>query len=168
MSAPRRSWSTAIGFTTIELMIASFLAIIVVLAAGVIVLQSNTSFRLGNDKVVMQGEATRAVEQIARDVRRSRWLGYSSGAPSRLVCYDTFGNQFSVYDWAGAGTKATQNGSPLTDYPCTDLTFDPNADTTTVNIVLELQSKGFDKVKVESKASIRNRRYVIVDSTGAP
>ena len=37
-----------------------------------------------------------------------------------------------------------------------------------MNIVLELQSKGFDKVKVESKASIRNRRYLIVDSTGAP
>ncbi len=161
MRAAHRRLDT--GFTTIELMIAGTLSLIVVLAAGVIVLQSNTSFRLGNDKVIMQGEATRAVEQIARDVRRSRWLGYSSGTPSRLVCYDTFGTQFAVYDWGGAGTKATQNGSPLTDYACTGLAFGINSDTTTVNIVLELQSKGFDKVKVESKASIRNRRYTLID-----
>jgi Tfp pilus assembly protein PilW len=152
--------STA-GFTTIELLIAGMISLIVVLAAGVIVLQSNESFRLGNDKVIMQGEATRAVEQIARDVRRSRMLGYNAGMPSRLVCYDTFGNQFAVYD--KSGNQVTQNGSPLTDYPCTDLAFGINADTTTVDIVLELESKGFDKVKVESKASIRNRDFTLLD-----
>lgn len=158
-SAGRRA---SAGFTTIELLIAGTISLIVVLAAGVIVLQSSESFRFGNDKVLMQGDATRAVEQIARDVRRSRTLGWD-GSGTHLVCYDTFGNQFAVYDWAGSGNPVTQNGSPLTDYACTDFALGINADTTTVDVSLELQSRGQDKVEVESKASIRNRSYVLFD-----
>ncbi len=159
MNRAPRNRRNAAGFTTIELMIAGTISLIVVLAAGVIVLQSSRSFRFGNDKVIMQGEATRSVEQIARDVRRARWIDFV--ASDHVVLYDTFHTQFAEYD--RAASRARRNGSPLSDYVCTDLEFAVNADTTTVDITLELQSEAQDLVKVESKASIRNRSFVLND-----
>ena len=152
------------GFTTIELMVASLIALFVALAAGSILFSSQRSHRQGQDKLVMQQEATRAVEQIARDIRRSRWVDWNSGVPSRIALRDHFGALIRVYDrGAVAGVqKARQDGAALTDHECTQLTFTANSDTTTLSIQLELRDRAGNKVKVESKASIRNRPFILV------
>ncbi len=147
------------GYTILELVIALFLTLLVALAAGAIVLTNQSSFRQGQGKLVMQQEATRAVEQIARDIRRARWM--DSATPDQLILLGSDGTQFRAY---GRGVsdgvqKVLQDGAPLADQECTELLFETNADTTSVFIVLELRDAADNRVKMETTAAIRNRNF---------
>jgi type II secretory pathway pseudopilin PulG len=147
------------GYTILELVIAMFLTLFVALAAGAIVLTNQSSFRQGQGKLTMQQEASRSVEQIARDVRRSRWIDVTS--PDRLALLDAAGAEFRVYELGASGgvQKVLQDGAPLADMECTELSFAANADTTSVLIVLELRDAADNRVKMQSTAAIRNRNF---------
>ncbi len=149
------------GYTMVELMIALFLALLVALAAGAIVLTNQASFRRGREKIELQQETTRAVEQIARDVRRARWMAYDAGHPDELALLDADGTEFRVYELGEVDGVAhvLQNGAPLAEQECTALAFAINADTTAVDILLELQDPAENRVRVESTAAIRNRNF---------
>ena len=60
------------GFTMVELMIASFLAVIVVLALGNVILVSQKSWEWGRDKTVLQQNVAEVTEWMARSVRQSQ------------------------------------------------------------------------------------------------
>ncbi len=147
------------GYTTIELLIASFISLFVVIAAGTVVFTNQRSFKQGGNKLAMQGEASRSVEQIERDVRHARWVDY--GSVSDITLYDQAGDLIHRYYLAGSGLDARvmQDNQPLVDDTCTLLHFEINPDTTTVVIQLQLQDPAQNKVRVDSKASIRNRPF---------
>jgi type II secretory pathway pseudopilin PulG len=149
------------GYTILELVIALFLTLFVALAAGAIVLTNQSSFRQGQGKLTMQQDASRAVEQIARDVRRARWIDYDAANPDRLALLNAAGGQFRLYELGASGgvQKVLQDGAPLADQECTELSFAANADTTAVSIVLELRDAADNRVKMESTAAIRNRNF---------
>ncbi len=114
------------GYTMIELVIALMLTLLVALAAGTIVLTNQRSFRQGQRKLVMQQEAARAVEQIARDVRRARWIDVDSANPDRLALRDS--TEFRAYkrDVSDGVQKVLQSSdeqsyAPLADQECTEL-----------------------------------------------
>ncbi len=147
------------GYTMAELVIALLLTLLVALAAGTIVLTNQRSFRQGQGKLTMQQEAARAVEQMARDVRRARWM--DSPSPDQLVLLASDGTQFRIYSLGASGgvQKVLQDGAPLVAQECTGLSFTTNPDTTAVFIVLELRDKADNRVKMESTAAIRNRNF---------
>jgi Tfp pilus assembly protein PilW len=149
------------GYTILELVIALFLTLLVALAAGAIVLTNQSSFRQGQGKLTMQQEASRSVEQIARDVRRARWIDYDAGSPDELVLVGADSTAFRTYErgLSNGVQKVLQDGAPLADMECTELSFAANADTTSVLIVLELRDAADNRVKVQSTAAIRNRNF---------
>jgi Tfp pilus assembly protein PilW len=147
------------GLTLIELMIAVFLTALVAVIAGVIYLANQRSWDQGKDKLIMQQEATRCVETVARDVRAARWIDFVDATEIRV--YDRTGTEFRHYELGATagGNRVLQNGSPLVDLLCTELTFTTNADTTVLGIALELEDGAENRVKVESRAAVRNRNF---------
>lgn len=148
----------------IELVIALMLTLLVALAAGTIVLTNQRSFRQGQGKLTMQQEAARAVEQIARDIRRARWIDVDTANPDRLALRDS--TEFRAYKRGlSDGVQKVlqsvneQSYAPLVAQECTALSFAANADTTAVFIVLELRDAADNRVKMESTAAIRNRNF---------
>lgn len=150
-----RRRSPAAGFTLIELTLAMTLTALVALIVGVIYLTNQRSWKQGQEKLILQQEVTRCVEQIERDVRGARWVGYSG--PQDIRTYDATGTE--THHYYLSGDKVYQNGSPLTDLKCTQLTFGINPDTTIVSMAVELEDAVGNKVEVETKAMLRNRNY---------
>ena len=150
----RRRRSTS-GFTLVELMVALMLTALVAVIVGVIYLTNQRSWKQGQEKLILQQEVTRCVEQIARDVRASRWVQYAG--PTDLRTYDATGSE--THHYYLSGDKLYQDAGPLVDLKCTQLTFGINSDTTIVSVVVELEDAAENKVKVETDAALRNRNY---------
>jgi hypothetical protein len=154
---PKRA--SASGATIVELMLAIFLALIVVYALGRIILANQRSWEWARDKIVLQQNVTEALEWMARNVRAARSVDVVS--PNELHTFDEDGNiTHSFLREAVAGSfRLRQDGSDLVDRVCTQFLVTPDDDSTSVTLVVELQDKAGNKVKGMTRAALRNLSY---------
>jgi len=147
------------GFTTMEFLIAGFLAFIVVLALGRVILVNQQSWERGRDKTELQQNATEVLEWMARSVRAARTLNVVSSSEFRT--YDETGALVHTYRRVAVSgvNRLQQDGTDLVDRLCTQFVVVPNADTTTVRLTLELEDNSGNRVGAETRASIRNQAF---------
>jgi hypothetical protein len=143
----------------IELLVAVFLALTVVLALGRIILANQRSWEWGRDKTVLQQNVTESLEWMARSVRSARSLEIVSD--SELRTYDAGGGLTHTFRRAIASGayRLQQDGSDLVDRVCTDFVVTPDEDSTSVTLVVELQDKAGNKVRAMTRATLRNTSY---------
>jgi len=146
------------GFTLVEMMIACFLSLVVVLAMGKIMQQNVKSWQQGRDKAVLQQNVTEALEWMTRWVRAARTITVVSSSEFR--CYDETGTLTHTFRRiAAGGGRLQQDGADLVDRKCPSFTVAPDADTTRLTIVLELEDGAANRVAATTTAAIRNRYF---------
>lgn len=153
------------GFTIVEFAIASFLAMVVLLAMGTVYLIVQNSFRVGAKKVVAQQEATLLSQYVSRQVRVGDAL-YVYRMPDRVTPQPT-GDGLAILDDgvpimrleydAGTGTLADSLGASVTAMTVRNLQFsvDPLRPRTIVFQFATDDEHG-NLVDVESSATLRN------------
>jgi hypothetical protein len=126
-----------------------------------ILLANETAWDASRGKIGIQQETHRCLEEICRDVRAARWIGYDGGKPDELSLFDQEGVRFRRYrlETQDGVDRLFQDDLPLAEAECTRLDFRINADTTTVTIQLELMDEAENRVLYESKATLRNRQF---------
>jgi Tfp pilus assembly protein PilV len=144
------------GFTTIELLIASVIALVVVFAMGYLILQNQRSWEWGRDKTVLQQNTTEALEWMARSVRASRWLDVVSD--KKFMTYDEDSVLVHTYELIEADEKEwlQEDGINLVDRPCTHFEVTTDADMKSVTLLLELEDEAGNKVAATTRAAARN------------
>jgi len=111
----RRRWRSSRGLTLVELMIASFLAFLVVLAMGRIIQANLRAWEWGRDKAVLQANATEAIEWMARQVRAAHHVAVVS--TNEFQTFDSDGTLLHTYRRqvvSGEG-RLQQDGTDLVD-----------------------------------------------------
>jgi prepilin-type N-terminal cleavage/methylation domain-containing protein len=149
---PRRA-----GFTIVELMIALFISLIVVLAIGHIMLVNQASWRRGCDKVYLQQNATEALECMAQSIRSARDLRVVSA--TQFQTYDDVGVLEHTYRryQTSTGPRLQEDSRNLSEQDCSAFACTANADTTSVTISLQLQNQDGELVTRETRVTQRNR-----------
>jgi hypothetical protein len=124
-------------------------------------LANQNAFARGRDKVVLQQNVTWAQEWITRGVRAARTVTITN-SDSDLRTFDVDGNLICRY-YRDSGTsklmfQETSNATAKELLPekVNSLTFTPNADTTRVQYVFEVEDRNFNKVIIRSSAKLRN------------
>jgi hypothetical protein len=154
------------GFTIVEFAVASFLAMVVLLAMGTVYLIVQNSFRVGAKKVVAQQEATLLSQVVSRHVRVGYAL-YVYRQPDRITPQPT-GDGLAILDEdgvpimrleydTGAQTLADSLGARVTAMTVRNLQFsvDPLRPRTVVFEFATDDEHG-NLVDVESSATLRN------------
>ncbi len=147
------------GYTLVELSLALFLGLLVVLALGRLILQNQRSWEWGRDKAVLQQNTTEALEWMARSVRAARSLAVVDTSEFRT--YDEIGALVHTYrrHITGGVPRLQEDGSDLVDRVCTRFRVDTHADTTSLSIILELQDDAGDRVAARTRATVRNKSF---------
>jgi Tfp pilus assembly protein PilW len=145
------------GYTIVELMIGVFLALIVVLALGRIILANQRSWEWGRDKTVLQANSTEALEWMSRQVRAARRIEIVSASEFRTYDEnDALAHTYRRAVVSGEG-RLQQDGASLVGRPCT--AFAVAGDSANVTMRLELQDKSGNKVSATTRATVRNRSF---------
>lgn len=147
------------GHSTIELVVAAFVALVVVMSMGYLILQNQRSWEWGRDKAVLQQNTTEALERMARSVRAARTLVVESDI--KFLTYDENGVLDHTYERAVIGVEGRlrEDGSDLVDRRCVRFQVAPDEDTTSVSLLLELEDNAFNRVAATTRATLRNRDY---------
>jgi prepilin-type N-terminal cleavage/methylation domain-containing protein len=147
------------GVTLIELSLALVVGLLVVLALGRIVLANQRSWEQGRDKTELQQNTTEALEWMARSVRSARTVAVIDTTEFRT--YDAAGSLVHTYELvAGVGQpRLHEDGSELTDRPCTLFYVLPDADTTGVTLTIELEDRAGNRVAAQTRATLRNQSF---------
>lgn len=154
----RRSVHHPAGIGLIELFVGLFLALFVALAAGFIYIAGDRAFRQGREKMQMQQNVAFCVEAISRDLRRAHEVQLTGNGG--LSCIDVQGTVYSTWDvgLTPEGTRLRHNTEPAAPEDCTVLEFEiVNADTSTIGLALELADAAENRVRMETRVSLRNK-----------
>jgi hypothetical protein len=147
------------GYTLVELMIASFLSVLVVLALGWLILTNQRSWERGRDKVELQANTTEALEWMARQIRPAHSLAVPDS--NQFVAYDRAGTEIARFQrvvQAGQGRlRDALGGNDVVARDCTRFHVRPDADTTSVVLTLELRDRAGNRVGAAARAAVRNR-----------
>ena len=147
------------GFTLIELVIASFIAFVVVLAMGRIIQMNLRAWEWGRDKSVLQANATEALEWMSRQVRSAHHVTVVSASEFRT--YDNGGTLLHTYRRqvvSGVG-RLQQDGVNLVDRKCVVFVASPDTATVSVALRLELEDQANNRVEAMTRATVRNRSF---------
>jgi type II secretory pathway component PulJ len=147
------------GYTLIELFIALVLGLVVVLAIGKLLIANQRSWEWGRDKVVLQQNTTEVLEWMSRSIRSARTLAVVDS--TELRTFDEGGALVKTYDTAATGgqIRLRENGVPLIDRQCTRFVVVPDADTTSVTVIVELEDRAGSRVEAMTRVAIRNDSF---------
>ncbi|MBU1699089.1 MAG: hypothetical protein KJ970_17120 [Candidatus Eisenbacteria bacterium] len=146
------------GYTAIEMLIASFLGLIIVFALGRLILTNQRSWEWGRDKAVLQQNSTEALEWMARSIRAAGSLSTSSA--TSFSTHDSSGVLIHTYQLTGGGDPRIQeDGVNLVDRRCTQFNVVPDSDTTSLSLTLELEDNAGNLVLEMTRARLRNRIF---------
>lgn len=145
------------GYTIVELVVALGISLIVVLALGRVMLVNQSSFRQGRDKVLLQQNASEALERMAHSIRAARELQLVSATEFRT--YDASGALVHTYrrQLTAAGQRLLEDGQELSSQHCAALSCAANGDTTSLTISLLLENGDGEQVARQSRITLRNR-----------
>jgi hypothetical protein len=142
-----------------EMVIAVFVALIVVLALGRLILANQRAWEWGRDKAELQQNVTEGLEWMARSVRAARTVEITGTDEFRT--YDENGSLVHTFQLANVGsqTRLLQDGSDLVDRRCTLFQITANSDTTSLTLEVELEDNAGNRVAGQTRVTIRNRTF---------
>jgi prepilin-type N-terminal cleavage/methylation domain-containing protein len=145
------------GYSLIEMMIALFLALIVVLALGKLITANQRSWAWGRDKAELQANTTEALEWMARSIRSANTLTLTGA--DEFNTFDQDGTLLHTYRLGSdAGeTRVLEDDRSLVARRCTHFVVDANEDTTSLTLSLELVDRAGNHVAGFSRATVRNQ-----------
>ena len=145
------------GMTMIELMVASFIAVIFMLAAGTGYLVNQKAYRANREKLELQQTASHVMELMERNIRAAA-TALIANPPDRIQLFDLNGNEFARFrlNVSGGQAKLFETNALLAKQNLILLTFIPNADTSIVRINLNLEDENKNKVRIQASAALRN------------
>jgi prepilin-type N-terminal cleavage/methylation domain-containing protein len=145
------------GMTMIELMVASFIAVIFMLAAGTGYLVNQKSYKANREKLELQQTASHVMELMEKNIRAAATAIIGS-PPDRIQLYDLNGAEFARFrlNVTGGTAKLFETDALLAKQKLILLSFVPNADTSIVRINLNLEDENKNKVRITSSAALRN------------
>jgi len=148
------------GMTLIEVLVASFIALVFVLAAGTGYLVNQKSFAANREKLELQQQASLVMEIMEKKIREAGRAVIPN--PNRLQLYESYStpinNYYTYFRLAASGstTKLFEQTTVLARQQLINLQFIPNSDTTVVQIVLNLEDKNKNRVALRASAALRN------------
>lgn len=159
---PRRRSTRRCGFTLVELMVSSLLILIFAYGAGNAYLNYLSAKTRGDAKLRLQGDATYATEQLAREFRAADSLSitgswsagtltvgtYSSGTSTDAIYLKTVGTKKYLVRNPGTGERT------LVTSPIDTLAIGKSGDL--VQIYLRLADTTGNKVTTLGSATLRN------------
>ncbi len=166
MTPTRSDRRSTRGFTIVEVVLAVFLALIVLLAAGTMFVSTAQTFKTGTRKLQAQQEATLLSTVINRRVRVGTDLGVYV-VPNRAVPADS-GNGFAVRDrdgnvihrleWSSSlQTLVDSNGVRVTSMKLQGVQFkNLPAEPKTLRYKFKTDDEKGNLVDIESSATARN------------
>lgn len=153
----RKNKSTPRGFTLIELMVASFISLIVLAGLGQLILVNQKTWNWGRERVVLQQSVTQVMDRISWEVRASNKLLVLGS--NRFRTYDELGNQTHEYRLLGSGSTArvSEDGVAMSDLLCSAFTVASSSYNTNLTINLELEDDNGNRVAAMTRSTIRNK-----------
>lgn len=148
------------GATMVEFMIATVIALILVLVLGWLLMSSQRTWESGRDKSELQANTTEALEWMARSIRESRRLTLVNS--NEFWTHDETGGLAHTYrlDNTGVEPRLQQDGQDLATRHCTQFTVTADDDTTSLTLVLELEDSDGDRVLGMTRVALRNRTLI--------
>jgi prepilin-type N-terminal cleavage/methylation domain-containing protein len=145
------------GMTMIELMVASFIAVIFMLAAGTGYLVNQKAYKANREKLELQQTASHVMELMERNIRAAA-TALIANPPERIQLFDLNGNEFARFrlNDSGGTAKLFETNALLAKQKLILLSFVPNADTSIVQINLNLEDENKNKVRIQASAALRN------------
>lgn len=145
------------GFTMIEMVVALFLGLIVLLAVGGVITLNQKAYGWGREKAVLQQNVSETLERLVRVVRGARAVQVVSSAE-----YRTYDESLALAHSvrllpAGTGGRIQLDGIDMSPSSCTFFSVVPNGDTTALTLVLELEDRAGNRVRYQTRSSVRNR-----------
>lgn len=150
--------SGSAGYTLLELMVASFLSLFVLLALGKLILVNQQSWEWGRDKSVLQQNASLTLERVSARVRAARTIAVVDSTEFR--CYDATGSLTDVFRRVvNSGGRLQHNGLAMVDRECPAFVVTTDDDTTSVTVQLVLADNSGERVTALTRAAIRNQSF---------
>jgi hypothetical protein len=145
--------------TLLELVIASFLALVVVFAMDRIILNNLRAWGWGRDKAELQANEIEALEWMARSIRAAHHLQVVSTSEFRT--YDAAGALLHTYarEIVGGEGRLRQDGADLVARECTAFGVTPDDDTTSLTLTVELEDNSWNRISATTRVAIRNRPF---------
>jgi Tfp pilus assembly protein PilV len=145
------------GATMVEVMIATVIALVLVLVLGWLLMASQSTWESGRDKTELQANTTEALEWMARSIRESRRLTVVN--TSEFWTFDETGSLVHTYrlDTSGTEPRLQVDGQDLATRHCTQFMISADDDTTSLTLVLELEDRDGDRVIGMTRVALRNR-----------
>jgi prepilin-type N-terminal cleavage/methylation domain-containing protein len=146
------------GMTMIELMVASFIAVIFMLAAGTGYLVNQKAYKANKEKLELQQTASHVMELMERKIRAAASAKLVGSPADRIQLYGLDGIEYARFrlNVTGGTAKLFETNALLAKQKLILLTFTPNPDTSIVRISLNLEDVNKNKVKIEASAALRN------------
>ena len=150
--------SGSAGYTLLELMVAGFLSLFVLLALGKLILVNQQSWEWGRDKSVLQQNASLTLERVSARVRAARTIAVVDSTEFR--CYDATGSLTDVFRRVvNSGGRLQHNGLAMVDRDCPAFVVTTDDDTTSVTVQLVLADNSGERVTALTRAAIRNQSF---------
>jgi prepilin-type N-terminal cleavage/methylation domain-containing protein len=151
------SWRSHSGMTMIELMVASFIAVIFMLAAGTGYLVNQKAYKANREKLELQQTASQVMELMQKNIRAAATATIGNPA-DRIQLFDLSGNEFARFrlNISGGTAKLFETDALLAQQKLILLSFVPNADTSSVTINLNLEDVNKNRVLINTTAALRN------------
>lgn len=146
------------GVTLIELLVASFIALIFTMAAGTAYLVNQDAYRRNEGKLELQRMVTQSMEIMERRIRSAARAAVPNVTPPRIELYDRSGASITRFRMQalGATNKLFEGSQLMAEQALINLRFTPNADTSVVTIFLEMRDTSMNRVALQSSATLRN------------
>jgi type II secretory pathway pseudopilin PulG len=145
------------GMTMIELLVACFISLIFILAAGTGYIVNQKSYAANKEKLELQQNASHVMEIMERRIRESSRVLIKS-PPDGIKTFDVLDSLVTSFNLqtSGGETKLREQGTILARQDLITLQFIPNSDGTVVQINLTLQDEQKNKVAIRGSATLRN------------
>lgn len=146
------------GMSMIELMVASFIAVVFMLAAATGYIVNQKAYKANRVKLELQQTASHVMEIMEKNIRAAASAAITN-PPDRIQLFHRDGTEytrFSLDDSAGVVRLLAADDALLASQKLTLLEFIPNEDTTVVQINLAFEDAYRNKVEMHTSAALRN------------
>lgn len=144
------------GYTLVELTLALFIAFIVVLGIGRMMVLNQEMWQTGARKARLQQDVSQVLERLGSSIRNAHSLETSRS--DEFLTRKADGSLLHRYDLdhSAKGKRLQEDGKDLSEADCLSFECTPNADKTYLVLSLELEDQAGNRVSGKTRVAIRN------------
>jgi competence protein ComGC len=144
------------GYTVVELMLALFIAFIVMLGIGKMMVINQKMWQAGAEQVQLQQEVSHVLERLGSSIRNAHSL--ESNRSDEFLTRSSDGTLKHRYDLSPSseGYRLQEDGKDLCEASCLSFECAPNADNTYLLLTIELEDRAGNRVSGMTRVAVRN------------